>query len=88
MFTTVFRADKRLVFWRIQEFEGSRQMQSEATKIRRPPFLENDSVEAQIIADSQEDDTIIRHSHSVANTYRQEQGLISLTMSAIYGLIL
>jgi hypothetical protein len=69
-------------------FEGSRQMQSEATQIGRPPFLENDSVEAQIIADSQEDGASIRHSHSVANTYRREQGLISLTMSAVYGLIL
>jgi hypothetical protein len=36
-------------------FEGGRQMQSEATILRSIPFLEHDSVEAQIIADSKED---------------------------------
>jgi hypothetical protein len=67
---------------------GNRKMQSEETILGRHPFLEHASVEAQIIADSQEDGARIQHSHFVVNTYRQEQGLISLTKSAVYGLIL
>jgi hypothetical protein len=69
-------------------YEGGWQMQSEATILGRVPFIEHDSVEAQIIADSQDNGASIWHSHFVTNTYRREQGLISLTLSAVFGLIL
>ena len=44
-------------------------------------------MEAQIVADSQEEGLSVHHSHYLVNTFRQEQGLLSLTLACVYALI-
>ena len=65
-------------------YDGSRLV---ATKLGRQPMLANDSLEAQIVADSQEEGASVRHSHYIVNTFRREQDLLSLTLGCVYALI-
>jgi hypothetical protein len=65
-------------------YDGSRQV---TRKLGREPLLGKDAVEAQIVADSQEEGASVRHSHYIVNTFRREQGLLSLTLGCVYALI-